>query len=64
MPGPPARIAGPEAEFFLFQKDEVVKEALGEHILDNLHAKRQEWAEYISHVRPWPGEVDEDTERA
>jgi glutamine synthetase len=39
------------------EKDEVVKEALGEHILDNyLRAKRQEWADYISHVHPWEQE--------
>jgi glutamine synthetase len=39
------------------EKDEVVKEALGEHILDNyLKAKRQEWADYISHVHPWEQE--------
>ncbi len=57
MPGPSVRIAGPEAKFFLFQKDEVVQEALGEHILDNLlHAKRQEWADYISHVPSWEQE--------
>ncbi|HUF77950.1 MAG TPA: type I glutamate--ammonia ligase [Thermoanaerobaculia bacterium] len=36
------------------ERDPVVKGALGEHILDNyLRAKRQEWAEYISHVHPW-----------
>jgi glutamine synthetase len=39
------------------EKDEVVKEALGGHILENyLRAKRQEWAEYISHVHPWEQE--------
>ncbi|HYN20159.1 MAG TPA: type I glutamate--ammonia ligase, partial [Thermoanaerobaculia bacterium] len=39
------------------EKDEVVKDALGEHILENfLRAKRQEWAEYISHVHPWEQE--------
>ncbi|HYH44974.1 MAG TPA: type I glutamate--ammonia ligase, partial [Thermoanaerobaculia bacterium] len=36
------------------ERDEVVKEALGEHILDNyLQAKRQEWEDYICHVHPW-----------
>ena len=31
--------------------------ALGEHILEHyLRAKRQEWAEYISHVHPWEQE--------
>jgi glutamine synthetase len=39
------------------EKDEVVKEALGEHILENyLRAKRREWEEYISHVHPWEQE--------
>jgi len=29
-------------------------EALGPHIFDNyIRAKRQEWADYISHVHPW-----------
>jgi len=36
------------------EKDDVVKDALGPHILENyLRAKRQEWADYISHVHPW-----------
>jgi glutamine synthetase len=36
------------------EKDDVVGGALGSHILDNyLRAKRQEWADYISHVHPW-----------
>jgi len=36
------------------EKDAVVKDALGEHILEHyLRAKRQEWEEYISHVHPW-----------
>ncbi len=36
------------------ERDRVVKEALGSHILEQyLDAKRQEWAEYISHVHPW-----------
>lgn len=36
------------------ERDRVVKEALGPHILEQyLEAKRQEWAEYISHVHPW-----------
>ena len=39
------------------ERDEVVTEALGEHILSHfLEAKRAEWAEYISRVQPW--EVD------
>jgi glutamine synthetase len=39
------------------ERDPVVKDALGDHILDNyLRAKRQEWAEYISHVHPWEQE--------
>ncbi len=40
------------------EKDSVVKEALGDHILNNyLRAKRQEWADYISHVHPWEREM-------
>ncbi|HEX6199756.1 MAG TPA: type I glutamate--ammonia ligase [Thermoanaerobaculia bacterium] len=39
------------------EKDPVVKDALGGHILENyLRAKRQEWAEYISKVHPWEQE--------
>ena len=39
------------------ENDAVVKDALGEHILENfLRAKRQEWAQYISHVHPWEQE--------
>jgi glutamine synthetase len=39
------------------EKDQVVKDALGEHIMENyLRAKRQEWHEYISHVHPWEQE--------
>ncbi len=39
------------------EKDEIVQEALGDHILENyLRAKRQEWQEYISHVHPWEQE--------
>jgi glutamine synthetase len=39
------------------EKDAVVRDALGEHILEHyLRAKRQEWAEYISHVHPWEQE--------
>jgi glutamine synthetase len=39
------------------EKDAVVRAALGDHILVNyLRAKRQEWAEYISHVHPWEQE--------
>jgi glutamine synthetase len=39
------------------EKDQTVREALGEHIFDNyLRAKRQEWADYISHVHPWEQE--------
>ncbi len=36
------------------EKDDVVREALGTHICEHyLRAKRQEWADYISHVHPW-----------
>jgi len=39
------------------EKDAVVSEALGDHILEHyLRAKRQEWEEYISHVHPWEQE--------
>ncbi len=35
-------------------KDEVVKEALGPHIVENyIQAKRTEWQEYIASVHPW-----------
>jgi glutamine synthetase len=35
-------------------KDDVVKDALGDHILKHfMEAKRGEWAEYISTVQPW-----------
>jgi glutamine synthetase len=36
------------------EKDEVIKNALGDHIARNfLEAKRQEWREYISQVSSW-----------
>ncbi len=36
------------------EKDDVIKEALGDHIARNfLEAKRQEWREYISQVSQW-----------
>ncbi|MEM1203711.1 MAG: type I glutamate--ammonia ligase [Acidobacteriota bacterium] len=36
------------------QKDPVILDALGEHIAEHfIAAKRQEWADYISHVHPW-----------
>jgi glutamine synthetase len=39
------------------EKDQTVREALGDHILEHyLRAKRQEWADYISHVHPWEQE--------
>jgi len=38
-------------------KDEVVKDALGDHILKHfMEAKRAEWAEYISQVQAWETE--------
>jgi glutamine synthetase len=38
----------------LLEKDTVIKDALGEHIYEHyVAAKRQEWADYISHVHPW-----------
>ncbi len=37
-----------------FEKDEVMKEALGEHIFEHfLLNKRQEWAEYIKEIHNW-----------
>jgi glutamine synthetase len=39
------------------EQDAVVRDALGAHILEHyLRAKRQEWADYISHVHPWEQE--------
>jgi glutamine synthetase len=39
------------------EKDTVIKDALGDHIYQHyLTAKRQEWADYISHVHPWEQE--------
>lgn len=36
------------------ERDRVVKQALGEHILENfLRNKREEWKQYISVVHPW-----------
>jgi len=38
----------------LFEKDDVMRAALGEHIFENfLAAKRAEWKDYIAHVHPW-----------
>ncbi|MCB9915172.1 MAG: type I glutamate--ammonia ligase [Planctomycetes bacterium] len=38
----------------LLEKDEVVKNALGNHIFEQfVAAKRQEWQEYIAAVHPW-----------
>ncbi len=38
----------------LIGKDKLVREALGEHIFLNfLHAKNQEWGEYIAQVHEW-----------
>jgi glutamine synthetase len=37
-----------------FEKDDLVRETLGEHIFQHfLEAKREEWADYIRHVSPW-----------
>jgi len=39
------------------EKNKVMKAALGEHICNHfVAAKRQEWADYISHVHPWEQE--------
>jgi glutamine synthetase len=41
----------------LLEKDQVVLDALGEHIAEHyIAAKRSEWAEYISLVHPWERE--------
>ncbi len=37
-----------------FEKNDLVRDALGEHIFQHfLEAKREEWADYIRHVSPW-----------
>ncbi len=37
-----------------FEKSDLVRDALGEHIFRHiLEAKREEWADYIRHVSPW-----------
>jgi glutamine synthetase len=37
-----------------FEKDPVMREALGEHIFHHfIHNKRQEWAEYIKEIHAW-----------
>jgi glutamine synthetase len=37
-----------------FEKNDLVRETLGEHIFQHfLEAKREEWADYIRHVSPW-----------
>jgi glutamine synthetase len=39
------------------EKDDLVRDTLGEHLFENLvAAKREEWLDYIKHVSPW--EVD------
>ncbi len=41
----------------LLSKDEILKEALGDHIFDHfIAAKRTEWQEFLAEVHPW--EVD------
>ena len=36
------------------ERNKVMREALGDHIWEHyIAAKRQEWADYISHVHPW-----------
>ncbi len=36
------------------ERDKVMRDALGDHIATHfIRAKRQEWAEFISHVHPW-----------
>ena len=39
------------------EKDELIRETLGEHLFENyVHAKKQEWAEYIAQVTVWEQE--------
>jgi glutamine synthetase len=39
------------------EKDDVIREMLGEHIFQHfLEAKREEWADYVRHVSAW--EID------
>ena len=46
-----------DAAIDALEKDKVVLGALGEHIAEHfIAAKRQEWADYISHVHPWEQE--------
>jgi glutamine synthetase len=36
------------------EKDDLIRETLGEHLFKNyVHAKKQEWAEYIAQVTRW-----------
>lgn len=43
-----------EAALDNLEKDRVLLEALGSHIAEHyITAKRQEWADYLSHVHPW-----------
>ncbi|MDA8017454.1 MAG: type I glutamate--ammonia ligase [Thermoanaerobaculia bacterium] len=43
-----------DAALDALEKDKVVLGALGDHIAEHfIAAKRQEWADYISHVHPW-----------
>ncbi len=36
------------------EKDDVIRETLGEHLFVNyVHAKKQEWSEYIAQVTRW-----------
>jgi len=38
----------------VLEKDNVLSEALGEHVLNQfVAAKKQEWGEYIAAVHPW-----------
>jgi glutamine synthetase len=47
----PANLSDALAEL---EKDDVIRDTLGEHILMHfLEAKREEWDEYIRHVSPW-----------
>lgn len=46
------RLAGPFSPLLTLHEGTMTN--LGEHIAEQyLDAKRQEWAEYLSHVHPW-----------
>ena len=41
----------------MLEKDAVIKDAVGSHILEHfVTAKRKEWHDYLAHVHPWERE--------